>query len=147
VLGTSNPELTETLAQVLAAREAVLAWVVNGHNGLCDLTITGETRVTEVREGQVRTFAVHPKDVDFEVAPLNALLVDSPQASAYAIRAILEGRDQGSRRYHALLNAGAAIVVAGLADDLKTAVTLATQAVDSGAAVQKLDELVKTSNA
>ncbi|UCD28730.1 MAG: anthranilate phosphoribosyltransferase [Planctomycetota bacterium] len=146
VLGTSKPELTETLARVLAARDAAFAWVVNGHNGLCDLTITGQTRVTEVRGGQISTFTIHPNEVGFDAAPLDTLLVDSPQASAHAIRAILEGQDQGPRRQHALLNAGAAIVVAGLADDLKTAVNLAARAVDTGVAVQKLNDLVKTSH-
>jgi anthranilate phosphoribosyltransferase len=146
VLGTSKPELTEILANVLAARQASLAWVVNGHNGLCDLTITGETKVTEVREGQIRTFTVNPNDVGFETAPLDTLLVDSPQSSAEAIRTILEGNDQGPRRHHALLNAAAAIMVAGLADNLKSAVTQAAQAIDSGQAVKKLDNLAKTSN-
>jgi len=146
VLGTFKPELTETLAQVLAARKATFAWVVNGHNGLCDLTITGETRITEVRQGRFNTFTVHPTDVGFNIAPLDTLMVDSPRSSAHAIRAILEGRDQGPRRQHALLNAGAAIVVAGLADDLKTAVIRAAEAVDSGAAVNKLDELVRISH-
>jgi len=146
VLGTNKPELTETLAQVLVAREATFAWVVNGHNGLCDLTITGQTRVTEVCQGRLWTFAVHPQDVGFEVAPLDTLLVDSPQASADAIRAIIEGKERGPRRDHALLNAGAAIVVAGLADDLKAGVARAIEALDSGAATKKLDGLVKTSN-
>jgi len=146
VLGTSKPELTELLAQVLAARGAVHAWVVNAHNGLCDLSITGETRVTEARDGRIRSFTVHPNALGFEAAPLDALLVDSPQASAAAIRDILAGRDQGPRRRHALLNAGAALIVAGLADDLPSAVVRVAEAVDSGAAMQTLDRLVALSS-
>jgi len=145
VLGTSKPELTELLAQVLAAREATFAWVVNAHNGLCDLSITGQTRVTEVRQGRLRTFTVHPNDVGFETAPLDALLVDSPRASAAAIRAIFSGQDRGPRRRHALLNAAAALLVAGLADDLRAAVQLAAQALDTGAASETLERLVKKS--
>ena len=145
VLGTSKPEFTELLAEVLAARNATLAWVVNAHNGLCDLSITGETRVTEVREGRVRTFTVHPNDVGFETAPLDALLVDSPQASAAAIRDILSGKDQGPRRQHTLLNAAAALVVAGLAANLQAAIGPATEAIDTGAAVAVLERLAQTS--
>lgn len=145
VLGTSKPELTELIASVLAARNAVHAWVVHAHNGLCDLTITGESRVTEVRAGQVRTFTVHPSDVGFDPAPLDTLLVESPQASAAAIRDILTGKDQGPRRQHALLNAGAALVVAGLAEDLESATAKAAEAIDNGEADRTLEALAQAS--
>lgn len=145
LLGTSRPELTETLAAVLAAREAEFAWVVHGHDGLCDLTITGPTRVTELNRGNIRTFNVHPRDAGFEVASLDKLLIDSPQTSAEAIRAILEGRDRGPRRHHTLLNAGAALLVAGLADDLPAAVARAAVAVDDLSARQTLDRLIEMS--
>jgi len=146
VLGTSKPDLTEKLAEVLDAREATFAWVVNGHNGLCDLTITGPTQVTEVNQGRIRTFQVHPDEVGYETAPLDSLVVDSPQASALAMRAILEGKDQGPRRQHALLNAGAAILVAGLAEDLKSAVNRAAEVVDSGRARKIIDLLIQISH-
>jgi len=145
VMGTSRPELTETLARVLAVRDATFAWVPHSHDGLCDLTITGPTRITEVRDGRIRTFSVHPHDVGFETAPLDALIVDSPQASAAAIRAILEGRDRGPRRHHALLNAGAALVVAGMAEDLRDAVARASAAISTGATAEKLRHLVEVS--
>ncbi len=151
VLGVARPEMTETLAGVLAARGARLAWVVTGATGvaerphLCDLTITGETRVSEVRDGQVRTFTVRPSDVGLDAAPLDSLLVDSPQASAEAVLAILSGRDQGPRRRHALLNAGAALIVAGLAKDLFAGIACAAQAVDSGAAMARLHDLARFS--
>jgi anthranilate phosphoribosyltransferase len=144
VLGTSKPEHTELLAQVLASRGAAHAWVVNAHNGLCDLTITGPTRVTEVRDGRVRTFTMEPGDVGFEPAELSSLLVNTPDASAAAIRAILSGNDRGARRQHALLNAAAALVVAGVSEDLQTGVDRAAEAVDSGAAEATLARLVET---
>ena len=147
VLGTSQPELTEKLAQVLAARNATLAWVVHGLDGLCDLTITGPTRVTEVREGKIRTFEVNPKDVGFDTAPLDSLIVDSPQASANAVRDILSGKEQGPRRQHALLNAAAALVVAGVVDHLRGSVDLAARTVDMGKAADKLQQLIAASTA
>ncbi|HSW44698.1 MAG TPA: anthranilate phosphoribosyltransferase [Phycisphaerae bacterium] len=145
LLGTSRPELTETLAAVLAARDATFAWVVHAHNGLCDLSITGPTRVTEVRAGRTRTFEICPDDLGLEPAPLETLLVDSPQASAAAIRDILDARDRGPRRRHALLNAAAALLVAGLADDLRAGLTLAARAVDEGKARQTLERLARIS--
>ena len=149
VMGVARPEMTETLAGVLAARGAKLAWVVTGSTGvadhphLCDITITGKTRVSEARNGQVRTFTIRPSDVGFDTAPLDSLLVDSAQSSAEAVLAILSGRDQGARRRHALLNAGAALIVAGLVEDLPAAVAQAAQAIDSGAAMAKLAHLIK----
>jgi len=151
VMGVARPEMTETFAGVLAARGAKLAWVVTGSTGvadrpyLCDITITGETRVSEVRDGQVKTFSVKPSDVGFKTAQLDSLVVDSAEASAQAVRDILSGQDKGPRRRHALLNAGAALIVAGLANDLSAGVAQAAQAVDSGAAMSKLEDLVKTS--
>jgi len=151
LLGTSSPELTEKLAQVLAARGATFAWVVHAHNGLCDLSITGPTRVTEVRtdaagQAKLRTFEITPADVGFEPAPLEDLLVDSPQTSAAAIRAIITGEDLGARRRHALLNAAAALVVAGLTEHLPDGLALATNAIDTGAAASTLEALAKVSN-
>ncbi len=151
ILGVAKPEMTETLARVLATRGAAHAWVVTGQTGtpdrphLCDLTVTGETRVSEVRDGQVRTFTVIPSDIDLEMAPLGSLLVDSPQASAGAVLDILSGRDQGPRRRHALLNAAAALIVAGIVKDLFAGIGRAAQAVDSGAAMAKLHELARLS--
>ena len=146
LLGTSRPDLTETLASVLAARGATFAWVVHAHNGLCDLTITGPTQVTEVKEGRIRTFQVHPEEVGLRAASLSKLLVDSPFASANAMREILNGRDQGPRRHHALLNGAAALLVAGVAVDLASGLKLAAQAVDDGRASRTLDQLVRMSN-
>ncbi|NLX13870.1 MAG: anthranilate phosphoribosyltransferase [Phycisphaerales bacterium] len=147
LMGTSRPELTETLAAVLAARGAEFAWVVHGHDGLCDLTITGPTHITELNHGVIRTFTIHPRDVGFEVASLDTLLIDSPKASAEAILDILDGRDRGPRLRQALLNAGAALLVAGLADDLPAAVARAAKTIDDQSARQTLDRLVEVSYA
>lgn len=145
VIGTCKPELTEKIGKVLAARRAAHAWVPCSHEGLCDLSITGPSRVTEVRDGEVRTFEVHPSQFGLQAAPLASLLVDSPQASARAVRDILDGRNRGPRRDHSLLNAGSVLVVAGQAPDLATAVLKAAEAIDSGAAAAKLQALASMS--
>lgn len=146
VIGTCKAHLTEKIGQVLAARNVPRAWVPCSHEGLCDLSITGESRVTEVRDGRIGTFTVHPSQVGFRTAPLEALLVDSPQASAQAVRAILERRDRGPRRDHSLLNAASILIVAGRADDLPTAVQMAADSLDSGAALAKLEQLITLSH-
>jgi len=143
LLGTSKPELTETLARVLQARGATFAWVVHARDGLCDLSITGPTRVTELRAGSLSTFEVNPVDLGLEPAPLASLIVDSPKASAAAIRAILSGTDRGPRRRHSLLNAAAALVVAGLAPDLPAGLAAAVQAIDTGRGQETLLRLVR----
>jgi anthranilate phosphoribosyltransferase len=85
--------------------------------------------------------------VGLPAASLTKLLVDSPFASANAMREILTGRDQGPRRHHALLNGAAALLVAGLAADLASGLKLAARAVDDGRASRTLDQLVRLSNA
>jgi anthranilate phosphoribosyltransferase len=144
LLGVSRPDLTETLGSVLAARGATLAWVVHGSSGLCDVSITGPTRVTEVRDGRLRTFTVAPDEVGLTQGNLSDLLVDSPTASAAAIRSILEGQP-GPRRDHALLNAAAALIVAGVAEDLRDGLNLAAAAIHTGKARETLARLAACS--
>ncbi|MCH7814566.1 MAG: anthranilate phosphoribosyltransferase, partial [Planctomycetes bacterium] len=116
----------------------------HGHGGLCDLTATGPTRVTELACGSIRTFEVNPEQCGLARADLEALCVDSPAASAAAVRDILAG-GPGPRRDHALLNAGASLLVAGRVNDLPSGVALAAEAVDTGAAAATMDLLVARS--
>jgi anthranilate phosphoribosyltransferase len=146
ILGVAKPALVELLAGVLAARGTEHSWVIHGHDGLCDLTITGPTQIAEVRHGRVETFTVHPRDLGLETAPLETLLVHTPQESADAIRAILSGKERGPRRDHALLNAAAALVVADVAENIALALPKAIEAVDSGAAQETLQKLAEISN-
>jgi anthranilate phosphoribosyltransferase len=144
VLGVSRGHHAELLAKALAALGAERAWVVHGANGLCDLSITGPSKVVEVENGTVRQFEVRPEDAGLTTAPLSTLLVDSPEASAAAVRGILAG-EAGPRREHTLLNTAAALVVGGVASDLQEGVDLAAQAIDSGAAQAKLSALIACS--
>jgi anthranilate phosphoribosyltransferase len=143
VVGVSRPELTETLAGALAELGAEHAMVVHGADGLCDLSVTGDNRVTECRDGKTHTYTVSASDVGLADAPLSDLLVSSPGESADAVRAILDGQP-GPRRDQAVLNAAAALVVADKAHDLRAGVALAQHALDSGAARDKLEALICT---
>lgn len=140
VLGVSRRELVPRMAQVLVRLGAEHAWVVHGSDGLCDLTVTGPSWVAEVRAGHWHEFQVAPEQVGLSAAPLESLLVGSAGESAEAIRQILAGAP-GPRRDAALLNAAAALVVAGLAPTLTDGVDLARSAIDTGAAAATLDAL------
>ena len=144
LLGVPRPELTEKLGQVLLARGSEFSWVVHGHDGLCDLSITGPTKVTEVRDGRLRTFMVQPDEVGLQQADLSTLLVDSPRSSAAVILEVLDGIT-GPPRNHAVLNAAGALVVAGLAEDLPAGIAMAQRAIDSGAAAATLRKLAEYS--
>jgi len=144
VLGLNRPELMHKIAQALQMLGTEHAFVVHG-SGLCDLTITGPSLAIEVKPDRITEHRIEPEDFGFKRARLEDLLVDSPQASAEAIEAILEGQ-KGPRRDVALLNAAAAIVVAGLADDLNEGIRKAAESIDSGAAAQKLQKLKEITN-
>jgi anthranilate phosphoribosyltransferase len=144
VLGVSKPAHVPLLAEALAALGAERAWVVHGNDGLCDLTITGSTTIAELFGGSITSRTITPADAGLPESALDALLVDSPQASAAAVRAILAG-ERGPRRDHALLNAGASLVVYGMAADVKDGVSRAADAIDSGAAMAKLAAMAATS--
>jgi anthranilate phosphoribosyltransferase len=146
VLGVSRTDHIQLMAEALQALGAESAWVVHGHDGLCDLTITGSTTIAELSDGRITTRTISPGDADLPEAKLETLLVNSPQASAAAVRGILTG-ERGPQRDHALLNAGAGLVVYGVAEDLRDGVALAGAAIDSGAAMVKLERLAATSQA
>jgi anthranilate phosphoribosyltransferase len=138
ILGVPHMNLLDKMADTLLALNATHAWVVHGCDGLCDLTITGPTTVVEIRHGTRNRFSVTPGDVGLSCAPLDSLIVDSPAASAQAVMGILQGQS-GPRRDHALLNAGAALVVAGIVGDIGEGVDRAGGAVDDGSALATLE--------
>lgn len=145
IVGVPQPALTDKIAAVFRILGVDRVWVVHGSGGLCDLSISGPTRVIEVAGDQVRTFDVEPGRYGLAKAELSALAVGSADQSAQVVRHILDG-EKGPCRDHALLNAGAALVVAGAAGDLGEGIDLAGQAVDSGAARQRLQQLARLSN-
>ncbi len=146
LLGVFDPALTEVMANVLGELGTVRAWVVHGEPGVDEISLAGPTRVSELNGGNVTTFDVKPEDVGIERKPMDTIQVDSPSASAAVIRNVLKGA-AGPPREAVLLNAGAALVVAGLADDWAGGVKKAAKAIDTGKAKATLETLVKVSNA
>jgi len=153
VIGVFAATLTEPLARVLARLGAEAAMVVHGRlswesgaagRGLGELTTTGPTRITHLREGRVWTEEMDSRTLRLAPAEPEALSVKSPAESAQVVRAVLGGR-RGAARDMVCLNAAAALVVAGLAADLRAGIALAAAAIDAGSAAAVLEKLVRIS--
>ena len=135
-----------TPAPVLQRLDSRHVMVVHGLEGLDEISISGETMVGELKDGEVREYRVHPRQFSMEVSGLQAIQVASGQESAEVLRQVLAGKP-GPARDIVLLNAGAAIYVSGLAPSLEEGVAKARGVVDTGAARRKLDELLEFTNA
>ena len=144
VVGVYTRSLTEALARVLAELGTIRGFVVHGADGLDEISNTGESVVSEVREGVVRTFVVRPEDFGIARATIADLLGGDREQNAEIIRSILGG-EIGPRRDIVLMNAAAALVAGGRARDLKEGVALGAQSIDSGQARGKLAALVALS--
>jgi anthranilate phosphoribosyltransferase len=144
VIGVYAATLTEPLARVLAELGTHRAFIVHGADNLDEISNTGESRISEVREGVVRTFTVRPEDFGMARASIGDLLGGDREQNAEIIRAILAG-EPGPKRDIVLMNASAALVAGGRARDLKEGVELAARSIDTGAARGKLERLVALS--
>ncbi|OGK87781.1 MAG: anthranilate phosphoribosyltransferase [Candidatus Rokubacteria bacterium GWA2_73_35] len=144
VVGVYAAALTEPLARVLAELGTHRAFVVHGADGLDEISNTGESRVSEVREGVVRTFAVRPEDFGLPRASIHDLLGGDREQNAEIIRGILRG-EPGPRRDIVLMNAAAALVAGAKARDLKEGVELGARSIDAGAARERLERLIALS--
>jgi len=146
LIGVFDNTLIEPLAEVLAGLGIRHGFVVAGSDGLDEITTTGPTNVAETRDGKVKRFAVHPNDFGIRLADPKDLLGGDAPENARILQAILEG-EPGPKRDIVVLNAAPALVAGEVAEDLKEGVALAAQAIDSGAALEKLAALKRVSNA
>jgi anthranilate phosphoribosyltransferase len=146
VIGVSRPEHTELLARALGSLGAERAWVVHGAGGLDELSTLGHTKVSELRDGMVNTFYVHPADVGLPRASIGDLAGGSAAENAGMVERLLAG-ESGPRQDIVLLNAGAALFVAGQAPSLGDGVAAARDSITSGRArdvLQKLRQVCAT---
>jgi anthranilate phosphoribosyltransferase len=144
VVGVPRPELTELIARSLLLLGSERAWVVHGADGLDEISTVGYTKVSECRDGMVSTFYVHPDDYGLPRASTAALAGgDAPENAAIA-RAVLKG-ERGAPRDVVLLNAGAALLVAGVAPTVADGIAMGAEAIDSGRAAGVLDLMVALS--
>ena len=122
------------------------AMVVHGLEGLDEISLCGPTQVAELRDGEVREYTIEPEQFGFKRCRLEDLHGGDAEQSAKIVRGILQGR-QGPQRDVVLLNSGAALYVSGRAATITDGIRLAADAIDSGQARQKLDQLVALTNA
>jgi anthranilate phosphoribosyltransferase len=146
VVGVYSAALVEKLAEALSMLGLHRALVVHGLDGLDEITITGPTRIAEVREGTIRTYEVTPEEFGMQRGTIDDISGGDAAANATIIRDILAGK-RSARRDVVLLNAAAALVAAGKADHLTDALPLASNSIDSGAAAEKLQRLMQFTNA
>jgi anthranilate phosphoribosyltransferase len=146
LLGVFSPHLTGTLARVLQALGSRHAMVVHGSDGLDEITLSGVTQVAELRHGEVREFTLDPRDYGITPAPLNTLLVKNPVESRELLEMVLDNRP-GPALEIVVLNAGAAIYVAGIANGMREGIQLARQVIAEGKARQRLNALIQWSQA
>jgi anthranilate phosphoribosyltransferase len=144
MLGVYSPELTRTLAEALVQLGSTRAYVVHGAGGIDELSPCGPNLVCEVENGAVREYVLDPLELGVERCDQSELRGGDPQTNATALRAVLAGAD-GGHRSAVILNAAGGIAAAGHAENLREGIIRAREAIDSGAAAARLDELVEFS--
>jgi anthranilate phosphoribosyltransferase len=145
LVGVPRPEFTELLARALMLLGSERAWVVHGADGIDEISTTGYTKVSEYRDGSVNTFYLHPGDVGLPKASPAALKGSSARANARIIQEVLAG-ERGAARDVVLLNAGAALLVAGVTKSVEDGILHASRAIDRGDAERTLAQLVSISS-
>jgi anthranilate phosphoribosyltransferase len=134
--------LVHTIGEVLLELGAERAYVVHGAGGIDELSPVGPTVVCEIYDGRVHSRTIDPEELGIERCDVAALRGGSPADNAAAVRAVISGAEQGGSRDAILMNAAGAIAAGGHAADLREGIELARQAVDSGAAAARLEELI-----
>ncbi len=140
IMGVYAADLTGLLAKVLGNLGLTHAYVVHGTDGLDEITITERTKVSELKDGSVNEYYVHPSDFDLPTGKAEDLKGGDPKENAAITLAVLKG-EKGPRRDIVLLNAAAGLIAAGRAQDFRDGIRLAGDAIDSGAAMKKLEEM------
>jgi len=123
----------------------VRALAVHGMEGMDEISLSGPTRVAELRDGRVRDYTITPEEVGLKRCRLEEVRGGTPEECAQIVRAVLQG-DKGPKRDMVLFNSGAALYVSGVADSIAQAIPLAAESIDSGKARKKLEQLVETTN-
>ena len=142
VLGVFNADLVRTLALVLQRLGSEHVLIVHGSDGLDEITITGETSIGELKNGQVSVYTVRPEDFNLKTSAIEAIQVTDSTDARTMLLSVLENTT-GPARDIVLMNAGAAIYAAGIADTFEQGIKAALRAIESGAALKKLHDLVE----
>ena len=145
VLGVYDASLTETMAEVLYKLGSEHVMVVHGEDGMDEISISSETRISELKNKSITTYSIQPTDFGLDMADLKTIQVENVDASKAMMLDVLEGHT-GPHRDITLLNAGAAIYVSGLTSTLKEGIEKAALVIDQGLALKKLEALKAASH-
>ena len=146
IIGVWRPELAEKLARVLGELGTERAWVVHGEDGLDEITLAGKTHVAEAQDGEVKTFEIGPEDFGFDTGALDHLRGGDADANAAIVSAVLAGSRKDEARALVIMNAAAALLLGGVAADLREGAKIAADSIDSGAARDKLELLIEATS-
>ena len=144
VLGVFSVDLVETLAHVLQRLGSQHVLIVHGSDGLDEITITGKTHIGELKNDTIQSYTIQPEDFGFHSTPIQDIQVNDAEHAKAMLLSVLKNKS-GAARDVVILNAGAAIYVAGVVDNLAAGITTAQKTIESGAALKKLHELVALS--
>lgn len=147
LLGVYDASLVEPLARVLTSLGVKSGMVVYGTDKLDEISASAPTLVCEFRDGNYKTYTITPEQFGFTSCKKEDLVGGTPAENAAITLGILKGEDKGPKRNAVLLNAGTALYIAGKADSFENGIKLAGELIDNGAALAKLEEFIKESNA
>lgn len=142
LMGVFAPDLTDTMAHVLGELGAISAMVVCGYGNMDELTTTGPNTVSHYQDGRVDTYTLDPREYGFHGATISDLMGGDAPLNASILRGVLDGTLRDAKRDIVLLNAGAAIYVGGKAGDIAEGIKIASEVIDNGGAVARLDGLI-----
>ena len=145
LLGVAEDRFRRPMAEALRDLGAVHVWVVHGDDGLDEITTTGATNVSEVKDGEIRDFTISPQSYGVDIVTIDALHGGQPSENALALTELL-GAQHSAYRDIVLLNSGVALMIAGLAADIPAGIDKAAASIDSGKARAALDRLIEVSN-
>jgi anthranilate phosphoribosyltransferase len=145
ILGVFSEKLTEPLAQVLSNLGSKNVMVVHGMDGLDEISISAETKVSELRGGKIKNYFIKPEDYGLKRCKIEELRVNNIEEAKLAALDVLTGKEKGAKRWIVALNAAAAVYLYGKAKNISDGVKMAAEAVDSGSAMKKLDDIRKFS--
>ncbi|MEK7813248.1 MAG: anthranilate phosphoribosyltransferase [Candidatus Desantisbacteria bacterium] len=146
LIGVYDPELTEPMANVLKNLGTIRAFVVHGEEGLDEISISGKTKITELRNKKISTYFISPENFGLKKGILEDIRGGSMDENVTLALDVLSGKEQQSRRNIVLLNAAFVLQVAGVTEDITEAVKLSAQSIDSGAAMEKLERMKAMTN-
>lgn len=145
LMGVFAADLTDLLAHVLGELGAISALVVSGYGGLDELTTTGPNRISQFQDGKVTSYELDPADLGFRGASISELIGGDAADNATILRGVLDGSITDAKRDVVLLNAGAALVAGGLAEDIREGIQQAEGVIARGAALERLEALISYS--